>query len=708
MLALAAGAKTEKLPFGNRGQNQPVLNELTGDCYITPQNHGYAVDDKSLPVGWKTLFKNANDLTNEGIMHTSKPFFTAQFHPEANGGPTDTAFLFDAFLDSVRNKSGKIVFPSRKARIETPKYKKVLLLGSGGLSIGQAGEFDYSGSQAIKALKEEGVEVVLMNPNIASVQTNVGSGEGKADQVFFLPVTPQYVEQIIKRERPDGILISMGGQTALNCGVELYNSGVLAKYGVRVMGTSVETVIATEDRKIFNEKLCEIGEKIAQSATAQTIEEAKVVAQQIGYPVMIRAAYALGGLGSGICSNEEVLVEKTKIALALSPQILVEKSLLGWKELEYEVVRDAADNCITVCNMENFDPLGVHTGDSIVLAPSQTLSNREYHMLRETAIKVVRHLGVVGECNIQYALDPKSLDYCIIEVNARLSRSSALASKATGYPLAFVAAKIAMGITLPEIINSVTGTTQACFEPSLDYVVTKVPRWDLGKFEGVSKHIGTAMKSVGEVMAIGRTWEESIQKALRMVDPNVKGFQARGEKLSKEAVLSEFHRPTDKRIFAIAQVLASGEISPADITLNSNIDPWFIARLNKISSFAKTIAGKRLQDLDTWTLREAKKLGFSDVQLAELLVATTDDEVRARRIEVGVTPFVKQIDTLAAEYPAQTNYLYMTYHGSEDDIEGKTQSRIVLGSGSYRIGSSVEFDWCGVSTIRALRQMVCP
>ena len=707
MLALAAGAKTEKLPFGNRGQNQPVLNELTGDCYITPQNHGYAVDDKSLPVGWKTLFKNANDLTNEGIMHTSKPFFTAQFHPEANGGPTDTAFLFDAFLDSVRNKSGKIVFPSRKARIETPKYKKVLLLGSGGLSIGQAGEFDYSGSQAIKALKEEGVEVVLMNPNIASVQTNVGSGEGKADQVFFLPVTPQYVEQIIKRERPDGILISMGGQTALNCGVELYNSGVLAKYGVRVMGTSVETVIATEDRKIFNEKLCEIGEKIAQSATAQTIEEAKVVAQQIGYPVMIRAAYALGGLGSGICSNEEVLVEKTKIALALSPQILVEKSLLGWKELEYEVVRDAADNCITVCNMENFDPLGVHTGDSIVLAPSQTLSNREYHMLRETAIKVVRHLGVVGECNIQYALDPKSLDYCIIEVNARLSRSSALASKATGYPLAFVAAKIAMGITLPEIINSVTGTTQACFEPSLDYVVTKVPRWDLGKFEGVSKHIGTAMKSVGEVMAIGRTWEESIQKALRMVDPNVKGFQARGEKLSKEAVLSEFHRPTDKRIFAIAQVLASGEISPADITLNSNIDPWFIARLNKISSFAKTIAGKRLQDLDTWTLREAKKLGFSDVQLAELLVATTDDEVRARRIEVGVTPFVKQIDTLAAEYPAQTNYLYMTYHGSEDDIEGKTQSRIVLGSGSYRIGSSVEFDWCGVSTIRALRQMVC-
>ena len=432
LLALAAGAVTEKLPFGNRGQNQPVINALTGDCYITPQNHGYAVVDLSLPEGWKTLFVNANDKTNEGIMHDSKPFFTAQFHPEAQCGPTDTAFLFDVFLDNVRNKTSKVIFPPRKAKIIAPKYKKVLLLGSGGLSIGQAGEFDYSGSQAIKALKEEGVQVILMNPNIASVQTNVGGGDGKADQVFFLPVTPDYVEQVIKRERPDGILISMGGQTALNCGVEMYNNGTLAKYGVQVMGTPVETVIATEDREIFNQKLMEIGEKIAQSATANTIEEAKKVALEIGYPVMIRAAYALGGLGSGICNDEQILEEKTKIALALSPQILVEKSLLGWKELEYEVVRDGADNCITVCNMENFDPLGVHTGDSIVLAPSQTLSNREYHMLRETAIKVVRHLGVVGECNIQYALDPKSMDYCIIEVNARLSRSSALASKATG------------------------------------------------------------------------------------------------------------------------------------------------------------------------------------------------------------------------------------------------------------------------------------
>ena len=418
LLALAAGATTSKLPFGNRGQNQPVLNALTGECYITPQNHGYAVDDASLPAGWKTLFTNANDKSNEGIRHESKPFFTAQFHPEAQGGPTDTAFLFDVFLDHVRNKEKTLVFPQRKVKPAPPQVKKILLLGSGGLSIGQAGEFDYSGSQAIKALKEEGVSVILMNPNIASVQTNVGeaNSDSRADQVFFLPITPKYVEQVIKRERPDGILISMGGQTALNCGVELYNSGVLKKYGVQVMGTPVETVVATEDRQIFNDKLNEIGEKIAPSYTAESVTEAKRVAELIGYPVMIRAAYTLGGLGSGICADKEILEEKAKIALSMSPQILVEKSLLGWKELEYEVVRDAADNCITVCNMENFDPLGVHTGDSIVLAPSQTLSNREYHMLRETAIKVVRHLGVVGECNIQYALDPKSYDYCIIEV----------------------------------------------------------------------------------------------------------------------------------------------------------------------------------------------------------------------------------------------------------------------------------------------------
>eukprot|EP01035_Chromulina_nebulosa_P017478 gene17478-23030_t len=707
LLALAAGAKTAKLPFGNRGQNQPVINQLTGDCYITPQNHGYAVVDESLPDDWKTLFTNANDLTNEGIMHKTKPFFTAQFHPEAQGGPTDTAFLFDVFINSIKNKSNKLVFPNRNIPKAKPTFKKVLLLGSGGLSIGQAGEFDYSGSQAIKALKEEGVEVVLMNPNIASVQTNAGGGAGKADHVFFLPITPEYVEQVIKREKPDGILISMGGQTALNCGVQLYQQGILDKYNVKVMGTPVETVIATEDRQIFNDKLNEIGEKIAKSATAESIEEAKKVAQDIGYPVMIRAAYALGGLGSGICNTEEILIEKTKIALALSPQILVEKSLLGWKELEYEVVRDAADNCITVCNMENFDPLGVHTGDSIVIAPSQTLSNYEYHMLRETAIKVVRHLGVVGECNIQYALDPKSLDYCIIEVNARLSRSSALASKATGYPLAFVAAKIAMGINLPAIKNSVTGTTQACFEPSLDYVVTKIPRWDLGKFDNVSKLIGTSMKSVGEVMGIGRTWEESMQKALRMVDPNIKGFESNNKVvLSKEQILNELSKPTDKRIFAIAQALETNIVSPQDITLTSSIDPWFISRLKKISDYKNIIKSvKSLDSISKKVLLDVKQLGFSDVQIASYLPGVNEDNVRKYRLDNDIKPFVKQIDTLAAEYPAQTNYLYMTYHASENDIVGNTQSYIVLGSGSYRIGSSVEFDWCGVSTIRALRDM---
>ena len=704
LLALAAGGNCIKLPFGNRGQNQPVMNTKTGECYITPQNHGYAVDDSTLPEGWQTLFTNANDGSNEGICHESKPIFTAQFHPEAQGGPTDTAFLFDVFLDNVANKTKTLQFPVRKAAPPKPTFKKILLLGSGGLSIGQAGEFDYSGAQAIKALKEEGTEVILMNPNIASVQTNSGDGVGKADKVFFLPVTPAYVEQIIKREKPDGILVSMGGQTALNCGVELYNSGVLEKYGVNVMGTPIPVVIDTEDRERFNDKLKEIGEKIALSETAETVTQAKAAAAKIGYPCMIRAAYALGGLGSGICETEEILEEKSRIALALSPQILVEKSMVGWKELEYEVVRDAADNCITVCNMENFDPLGVHTGDSIVIAPSQTLSNYEYHMLRETAVKVVRHLGIVGECNIQYALNPSSHEYCIIEVNARLSRSSALASKATGYPLAFVAAKIAMGIDLPDIVNQVTGTTPACFEPSLDYCVTKIPRWDLGKFEGVSQVIGTSMKSVGEVMAIGRTWEESMQKALRMVDPNVKGFEPRGGEISMEAVNEVFKNPTDKRVFAIAQVMDNHSLTHKDVTAKTKIDPWFINRLKNIADFRNGIKGKSLGDVDRNMMLRAKQLGFSDIQLANVL-SSTEDDVRNARKGHGVSPFVKQIDTLAAEYPAQTNYLYMTYHGDQHDFEKESNSSIVLGSGAYRIGSSVEFDWCGVSTIRTLRGM---
>eukprot|EP00601_Ochromonadales_sp_CCMP2298_P009418 CAMPEP_0173264630 /NCGR_PEP_ID=MMETSP1142-20121109/28082_1 /TAXON_ID=483371 /ORGANISM="non described non described, Strain CCMP2298" /LENGTH=1039 /DNA_ID=CAMNT_0014200191 /DNA_START=109 /DNA_END=3224 /DNA_ORIENTATION=+ len=704
LLALAAGAKTEKLPFGNRGQNQPVLNTETGECYITPQNHGYAVMDASLPAGWRTLFTNANDGTNEGIVHTDKPFFTAQFHPEANGGPTDTAFLFDVFLDAVRNKTQKLDFKhTRKPKPHCAEFKKVLLLGSGGLSIGQAGEFDYSGSQAIKALKEGGLEVILMNPNIASVQTNVGSGDGKADQVFFLPVTAEYVEEILKRERPDGILISMGGQTALNCGVELYNSGILEKYGVRVMGTPVETVIATEDREIFNQKLGEIGEKIAQSKTANTIEQAKVVAKEIGYPVMIRAAYALGGLGSGICNTEAILVEKSQIALALSPQILVEKSLLGWKELEYEVVRDAADNCITVCNMENFDPLGVHTGDSIVIAPSQTLSNREYHMLRDTAIKLVRHLGVVGECNIQYALNPNSEEYCIIEVNARLSRSSALASKATGYPLAYVATKLCLGKDLVSIRNSINKTTTACFEPSLDYCVVKVPRWDLSKFNKVSCKLGSSMTSVGEVMAIGRTFEEAIQKAARMVSGGAaEGLD--GELAAGSDLETMLRVPTDKRLYAVQYALEKG-YSIDEINRISNIDRWFLARLKIIADMkAECLALSSFDRIPAPGLRALKVAGFSDRQIARYS-GSTEMVVRRRRQQLGITPFVKQIDTLAAEFPAQTNYLYMTYNGSEHDVQPDNDRGgvMVLGCGAYCIGSSVEFDWCAVSAVRQVR-----
>ncbi|KAA0161860.1 hypothetical protein FNF28_04925 [Cafeteria roenbergensis] len=753
---LAAGCSSYKLPFGNRGQNQPVVNLLTGSAFITPQNHGYAIDPKSLAEGWQPLFENVNDGTNEGIMHTSKPFFTAQFHPEAKGGPVDTAFLFDVFLKSVgqakAGNKGPISMP-KPVPHDRPKVRKVLLLGSGGLSIGQAGEFDYSGAQAIKALKEEGIEVVLMNPNIASVQTNLTgtTANGQADEVYFLPVTPDFIEMVIKRERPDGIMISMGGQTALNCGVELDKNGVLEKYGVRVLGTSVQAIKNTEDRDIFASKLKEIGEKLAPSVATDNIEDAVKAAEGIGYPVMIRSAYALGGLGSGICTDEEHLREMASKALAVAPQILVEKSLKGWKEVEYEVVRDAADNCITVCNMENFDPLGVHTGDSIVIAPSQTLSNEEYHMLRETAIKVVRHCGIVGECNIQYALDPHSLDYCIIEVNARLSRSSALASKATGYPLAAVAARLALGVTLPEIKNAVTKVTSACFEPSLDYVVTKIPRWDLAKFAGVNQEIGSAMKSVGEVMAIGRSFEESFQKAMRMVDPGIEGFEPRGDYSNPEALLRELTRPTDKRPAAIAWALQHGTHTMEEVHDLSKIDRWFLARLKRMhdagvvarqavsrartelgeSASALEISRAALASIDKAEMRKLKMLGFSDRQIAGFLkesqVASeegADDDkawassaiaaaeagvqemdVRTRRKALGVVPVAKQIDTLAAEYPAQTNYLYTTYAGDENDVEASKDGVMVLGSGTYRIGSSVEFDWCSVSAIRTLREL---
>uniref|UniRef100_A0A672MUN1 Carbamoyl-phosphate synthase 1 n=1 Tax=Sinocyclocheilus grahami TaxID=75366 RepID=A0A672MUN1_SINGR len=707
--ALAAGAQSYKLPMGNRGQNQPVVNVMTGQAFITAQNHGYGIDSESLPPGWSPLFINANDGTNEGIMHNTKPVFTAQFHPEAKGGPTDTEFLFDAFISLIRNgKEGSIasVMPKKPAVPQRIQVSKVLVLGSGGLSIGQAGEFDYSGSQAVKAMKEENLQTVLINPNIASVQTNE-VGTKQADSVYFLPITPEFVTEVIKVERPDGILLSMGGQTALNCGVELFQSGVLQKYGVQVLGTPVESIMATEDRQLFSDKLMEINEKIAPSMAVKTVADALKAADEIGYPVMLRSAYALGGLGSGLCANKEKLDDTACKALAMSSQILVEKSLLGWKEVEYEVVRDVADNCVTVCNMENFDPLGIHTGDSIVVAPSQTLSNEEYHMLRETAIKVVRHLGIVGECNIQYALHPSSLEYCIIEVNARLSRSSALASKATGYPLAFVAAKLALGIPLPDIKNAVSEQTTACFEPSLDYIVTKIPRWDLDRFHGMSREIGSAMKSVGEVMAVGRTFEESIQKALRMCHPSVDGFVPRLPLKRAWAEQRDLQRelslPSSTRIFSLAQALHSG-VTVDQIHDLTAIDKWFLHKLKHITAMEQLLGQYNSATVPRDLLLKAKMDGFSDRQVGQAM-NISEGEARVLRLNQNIRPCVKQIDTLAAEYPAATNYLYCTYHGQEHDLDFKDRGIMIVGCGPYHIGSSVEFDWCAVSSIRALRQM---
>jgi len=706
LLGIAAGGEAKKLPFGNRGQNQPVINHATGECYITSQNHGYHIDTATLGDDYTELFTNLNDGSNEGFLSKSRPYFTAQFHPEFKNGPTDTAFMFDTFLAACKDPKAPIQFPVRKTAPPKPVVKKILLLGSGGTSIGQAGEFDYSGGQAIKALKEEGKEVVLMNPNIASVQTNMDakSEHSKADHTYFLPVTPDFVEEILKKEKPDGIVVSMGGQTALNCAVEMYNNGIFDKYNVEVLGTQIKAVIETEDRQLFSDKLNEINEKIAEGYTATTVDEAVVHASKTGYPLMIRSAFALGGLGSGICTDEAHLRENAKKALATSPQILVEKSMLGWKEVEYEVVRDIYDNCVTVCNMENFDPLGIHTGDSIVMAPSQTMSDEEYHMLRETAIRVVRHLGIVGECNIQYALHPESTEYCIIEVNARLSRSSALASKATGYPLAFVAAKLGLGIPLNEVQNAVTKKTQACFEPSLDYIVTKMPRWDLGKFQGVATDIGSAMKSVGEVMSIGRTMEESLQKAIRMVDPGNGGFEPNARFETMEELLQELKVPTDRRIFAIAQAMQERTLSVSEIHDITKIDHWFLRRCESIVITWEGMKGKTLADMDHVMLLEAKKNGFSDIQIANS-VGSTEDDVRAKRKSMDIIPSTKQIDTLAAEYPADTNYLYTTYHGMEDDVESAEGGVMVLGSGAYRIGSSIEFDWCGVSAIRTLRAL---
>ncbi len=586
--------------------------------------------------------------------------------------------------------------------------KKVLLLGSGALKIGEAGEFDYSGSQALKALREEGIETVLINPNIATVQTS----EGVADQIYFLPVQPYFVEEVIKKERPDGILLSFGGQTALNCGVELYRNGILDKYNVKVLGTSVQAIIDTEDRELFVEKLDEIGVKTIKSEACENMEQARKAAAELGYPVIIRAAYALGGLGSGFADNEEELVKIAEKAFSFSPQVLVEKSLKGWKEIEYEVVRDRYDNCITVCNMENFDPLGIHTGESIVIAPSQTLTNSEYHKLRALAIKIIRHIGIVGECNVQYAFDPQSEDYRVIEVNARLSRSSALASKATGYPLAFVAAKLGMGYGLFELKNSVTKTTSAFFEPALDYVVCKIPRWDLSKFRGVDKELGSSMKSVGEVMAIGRNFEEAIQKGLRMIGQGMHGF-VENKELEIEDIDAALREPTDKRVFVISKAMHKG-YTVDQIHELTKIDKWFLEKLQHIIDIDEAMKKCNINTLDKELLRTAKVYGFTDFQIARAV--GLEDElksmrkaslvVRNRRKNYGILPVVKQIDTLAAEYPAQTNYLYVTYAGVKSDItfENDKRSIIVLGSGAYRIGSSVEFDWCGVQALNTIRK----
>ena len=586
--------------------------------------------------------------------------------------------------------------------------KKVLLLGSGALKIGEAGEFDYSGSQALKALKEEGIETVLINPNIATVQTS----EGVADRIYFLPVTPYFVERVIQKEQPDGIMLAFGGQTALNCGVKLFETGVLEKYNLKVLGTPVQAIMDTEDRELFVEKLNEINVKTIKSEACETIEQARKAAATLGYPVILRAAYALGGLGSGFCDNEEELNKLAEKAFSFSPQVLVEKSLKGWKEVEYEVVRDRFDNCITVCNMENFDPLGIHTGESIVIAPSQTLTNAEYHKLRELSIRIVRHVGIVGECNVQYAFDPNSEDYRVIEVNARLSRSSALASKATGYPLAFVAAKLGLGYGLFDLKNSVTKTTSAFFEPALDYVVCKIPRWDLGKFHGVDRELGSSMKSVGEVMAIGRTFEEVIQKGLRMIGQGMHGFVANKE-LKIDNVDEALKEPTDKRIFVIEKAFKAGYTIDQihDLT---KIDRWFLQKLYKIHLTDKELhACTSINVLDNNLLRKAKVQGFTDFQIAravgmeqEMDIEKAIIAVRARRKQAGILPVVKQIDTLAAEYPAQTNYLYLTYSGVAHDIpfENDKRSVVVLGSGAYRIGSSVEFDWCGVQALNTIRK----
>eukprot|EP00049_Salpingoeca_infusionum_P015325 m.296587 g.296587 ORF g.296587 m.296587 type:complete len:2279 (-) comp15857_c0_seq1:170-7006(-) len=731
LLSLAIGATTYKMKYGNRGHNLPCHMVGTDRCFITSQNHGYAVDHATLPQPWAPLFQNVNDNTNEGIYNTTKPYFTSQFHPEARAGPQDTEFLFDLFIkdtfhtyletmrssatspvaakslepnanllsnpdDDLDSSTFSTTTPASISTTTTTKYRKVLIIGSGSLCIGQSGEFDYSGSQALKAYKQAGLKTILINPNIATVQTSPGF----ADKVYFLPILPEYVLKVIKVERPDCITVSFGGQTALNCGVELYKQGVFDQYSVAILGTDITSVMLTEDRQLFKEHLASVGETTIESVVADTREAAVEAATKIGFPVLVRAAYALGGLGSGFANNRKELDELLNKAFSYSSQVIVDRSLRGWKEVEYEVVRDQYDNCICVCNMENFDPLGVHTGESIVVAPSQTLDDQEYHMLRTTALKVIRSLKIVGECNIQYALDPVSRNYCIVEVNARLSRSSALASKATGYPLAYVAAWLSLGESLISLTNSITRTTTACFEPSLDYCAVKVPRWDLRKFPRASRLLDSSMKSVGEAMAISRTFEEAFQKALRMANEDVSGFVPNHVQCEP----NDFANPSDTRVFGIASALYNNNLSVAELQAISKIDNWFLYKLNAIIALQKQLEAIKTLDAAAPLLRSAKQFGFSDEQLA-LCLNTSKHAVRSKRGQLGVTPIVKQIDTVAAEFPCFTNYLYTTYNAQEHDVTFDNHTTLVLGSGVYKIGSSVEFDWCAVNCVRELRKL---
>ncbi|EKX71994.1 glutamine-dependent carbamoyl phosphate synthase, putative [Theileria equi strain WA] len=729
ILALSAGAKVYKMLYGNRGFNQPCIDLRTYKCYATIQNHGYAIDRTTLPEGWAILFENANDHTVEGIVHKELPWFSVQFHPEVTAGPTDTTFLIRDFMNCIERNT---TLPLHIRQMSTHvKCKRILLLSSGGLSIGQAGEFDYSGSQAIKALKEAGAKVILVNPNVATVQTS-----GMADVTYFLPITFEYVSEIIRKERPDGIMCGFGGQTGLNCGIELWRSGILKEFSCEVLGTSIETILDTEDRARFSQKMQEIDERCAPSLVAASVQECLDAAERLGYPVLVRGNFELGGFGSGFANCKEELLAITERIFntsgafciansegsshgegtAESIYVHVDKSLCGWKEIEFEILRDSNDNCVCAASMENFDPLGIHTGDSIVVAPAQTLNGLECYKLREVAFKVVRHLGIVGECNIQFAVDTKSEEYFIVELNARLSRSSALASKATGYPLAYMAAKVALGYDLVQMRNCITHVTTACYEPSLDYLVVKLPKWDLKKFEFADTSLGSCMKSVGEVMSIGRTFEEAMQKAIRMGNDEMTGFEAGN--LSNETlenVIKVLKHPTPDRVAAIFRAFELG-LTVKEISAYSLIDPWFIHKLHNVFIATNSIKEfKSLKDMTASQMYFFKTMGFSDKQIAKVWTksesAPTEDDVRAHRKALGILPFVKLIDTLAAEYPAKTNYCYLTYNGVEHDVVPckpvgtEYPGIIVLGCGPYRIGSSIEFDWSAVGCIKTLRNI---